>query len=69
MQLENRIIETKQKFEEKQSERDGYLKQADLCMQEMHRLQGEYRVLVELKDNQKPDKATTITATQAKEKK
>lgn len=65
MTLEDRILEVEQKFNTKQAERDKFLKDADERLEEMHRLQGEYRALTTIKD----DPATTITAKPEKEKK
>lgn len=48
MNVSYRLQETEQKFNTKQSERDEYLKLADGCLEEMHKLQGEFRVLTDL---------------------
>lgn len=48
MTLENRIEEVSQKFEAKKSERTKHLQDAEECMVEMNRLQGEHRLLTEL---------------------
>lgn len=50
MTLEDRILEVEQKFNTKQAERDKFLKDADERLEEMHRLQGEYRALTTIKD-------------------
>lgn len=66
MNIASRLTEVEQKFNTKQSERDEHLKLAEECLEEMHRLQGEYRVL---QDMSSTHEATTITAKPAKEKK
>jgi hypothetical protein len=70
MDLDNRITEATQKFDQKQQERNDYLKLADECLEEMHKLQGEFRLLSALKENEAvTSEATTIKAVPAKEKK
>ena len=49
--IEDRTQEVEQKFNIKQSEREAYLSQAEECLAEMHRLQGEYRLLQVLTDD------------------
>jgi hypothetical protein len=69
MNLETRVQETEQKFNTKQAERDEHLKKAEECLTEMAKLQGEWRLLQELKAEEEPKKsdkkATTIEAVPA----
>lgn len=63
MIIAERKLETEQKFNTKQAEREQHLKNAEECLTEMTKLQGEYRVLEELEDAEKQpkvDKAKTI---------
>lgn len=63
MTLDSRIADVEQKFNTKSAEREQLLKQADECLTEMTKLQGEYRVLQELREQEntiedKPTKAS-----------
>jgi len=62
MTIENRIAEAEQKFEQLKSQRDELLRQAEELLTEMTKLQGEYRVLIELKND------TTLSEPQVKVK-
>lgn len=55
MTLDERITEATEKFNTKQQERDNLTKQAEECLTEMTKLQGEWRVLVEMKDEEDGD--------------
>jgi len=68
MKLSDRIQEAEQQFKTKELERNQHLDAAEACLEEMHRLQGEWRILNQLiNDEPKPaDKATTITAEEKK---
>lgn len=48
MTLDERITESEQKFNTQQAQREGLLKQAEECLTEMAKLQGEWRLLKEL---------------------
>jgi hypothetical protein len=68
MTIDDRIKATEAEFLQKQEQRNEHLKVADENTQRanelltvMHRLQGKYDALAELKDSKK-DKAKTITA-------
>lgn len=50
MDIDSRIAAANQKFNTKNQERDEHLKQADECLTEMTKLQGEWRLLQELKE-------------------
>jgi hypothetical protein len=76
--LQDRIVKSEQDFNQQKQRRDQLLQEADLCLVEMNKLQGEYRVLQELleAENTKPDtpkkvssKANTVTATPESESK
>lgn len=54
MTLESRIAEAEQKFNTKQAEREQLLKQAEEVLTEMTKLQGEWRVLNEIKEDVPP---------------
>lgn len=67
MNIAKRIQESEESFKTKQSEREQYLRAAEECLTEMTKLQGEWRVLNELKDsesirNQVNKQATVIEA-------
>ena len=67
MTIQERILESEQKFNEQQQQREQHLKAAEECQLEMTKLQGEWRVLQELSvetgEPKKPNKkATTIEA-------
>jgi len=73
MSIEDRIIEANQKFEQAKAERDNHIQQAEDLLVEMTKLQGEFRILQELKAeraalNPTEDPAI-ITATPEKAKK
>ncbi len=53
MTLEERITESEQRFELKKQERDKLLQSAEECLTEMTKLQGEWRMLQELLNEQK----------------
>ena len=68
MTIQDRILQVEQKFKTKQSEREQHLKNAESCLEEMHRFQGQYSLLSEMQEEEKPvDEASTITAEPAKE--
>lgn len=75
MDIDNRIEEATQKFENLKEQRNKLLSDAEEILSEMTKLQGEYRVLVELQENSKVkkaeviDEANTIVAKPEKEKK
>lgn len=52
MDIEQRLRESEQRFEQKKAERDQYLQTADECLTEMTKLQGEYRLLQQLLNEQ-----------------
>lgn len=54
MDINQRIAAAEQTFNTKNEEREKYIKAADECLIEMNKLQGEYRVLVEIRDEAKP---------------
>lgn len=62
--LQDRIVAAETRFNE-------VLKQRDECNEELNRLQGEYRVLVELRDSEKQPntEATVIEAIAEEEQK
>lgn len=55
MTLAERLAEATQKFNSLSEQRDEYLKQADECLAEMNRLQGEHRVLQDLASEEETD--------------
>lgn len=57
MTLAERLAEATQKFNSLSEQRDEHLKQADECLAEMNRLQGEHRVLQELASEEESHKA------------
>ena len=71
MTLSDRIEEVEQKFNTKRAEYDAHIRAADECMVEIHRLEGEHRLLqsIELPSKVDADPATTIEAIPAKENK
>lgn len=60
MNIDSRIAESEQKFNTKQQERDNLLKQADECLTEMTKLQGEWRLLKELKEAESPEPTVEV---------
>lgn len=50
--LQDRISESTEKFNQQQAQREEYLKAAEDCQIEMTKLQGEYRVLKELEEDE-----------------
>jgi len=66
MNIEDRILESTTKFNEQKEQREQHLAAADECLTEMNRLQGEYRVLTDLRSqessSQEADPALTVTA-------
>lgn len=72
MNVRDRIIESEQKFELKKQEREQHIQAAEECLTEMAKLQGEWRLLQEMLQEQQNKKelnqeATTITAEPEKE--
>lgn len=59
MDITARITQAEQKFNTLQQEREQHLKSAEDCLTEMTKLQGEFRVLQELKPSKK---AKTVEA-------
>lgn len=53
MNIQDRLLEASKKFNTKQIERDEHLKAAEECLEEMHRLQGEHRILSVLSERRK----------------
>lgn len=53
MDLNSRIQLSEQKFDSLEKQRGQLLKQAEECLTEMTKLQGEYRVLIEMRDSEK----------------
>lgn len=60
MDVQAKLAETKQKFEETQTQRNNFIEQANACMTEMNKLEGEWRLLQEM---QPSEPATTLVAT------
>lgn len=69
MDIDARIAESEQKFNTKQAERDNLLKQADECLTEMTKLQGEWRLLQELKKDEAMMEPTVEVVDEGKAKK
>lgn len=72
MGISERVLEADRKFKAHQQERERLLQQADEYLIEMHKLQGEWRVLKELEEEKQPpdaDPAATIKVKSAKEPK
>lgn len=59
--IEDRIVSTHQKFDELAAKRNALIKEANELLSEMNRLEGEFRVLNDLKDTPQED-PNTITA-------
>ncbi len=55
MDIQAKLQRAEQRYQEKQTERDKHLKDAEECLTEMVKLQGEYRVLQELLESDKPE--------------
>lgn len=70
MDIEQRIKEAEQKFEQFTKDRDGHLKAAEDILTEMTKLQGEWRVLQDLlpKDGKKVNKKPTVIDAVSEEK-
>lgn len=62
MDIKKRIEVAEQKFEEQKTKREELIKQAEDCLTEMTKLQGEWRVLQDLlpKNSKKTNKANVI---------
>lgn len=56
MNIQQRLEEAKQKFEEKQKQRAEYLKNAEDCLIEMYKLQGSFTTLEELQEKSEKEK-------------
>lgn len=56
MTLQDRVLESQNKYDNLQAQRDQYLKAAEECLVEMTKLQGEYRVINELLEEQEAKK-------------
>lgn len=73
MDIEKRLRESEQSFEEKKNERDQYLQSAEECFIEMTKLQGEFRLLQQMLTEQEQSRANKIpnkiTAPAVKEEK
>lgn len=54
MTLDQRIADVEQRFNTKQVERDNLIKQSEECSTEMTKLQGEWRLLHQLKEQSEP---------------
>lgn len=57
MTLHERLEQSEQKFNTKQSEREQLLTQAEECFTEMTKIQGEWRLLNDLINEGEPKKA------------
>ena len=57
MTIQERILDSSQKFEQKKAEREQHVQMAEECLTEMAKLQGEYRVLNKILAEEKPKKA------------
>lgn len=57
MTIQERIDQANQNFNNLQTKKTNLIKEADECQEEMTKLMGEYRVLNELLESQKPKKA------------
>lgn len=65
MNIQERILDSEQKFNQQQQQREQHLKSAEECLTEMTKLQGEWRVLQDLlveEPKKSNKKATTIEA-------
>ena len=60
MDIDYRIQEATQKFENLKEQRNKLLSDAEEILSEMTKLQGEYRVLFELQENSKVKKSEVI---------
>lgn len=67
MDIANRIKEAEQKFNTKQAERDDHLRQAEECLEEMHRLQGEYRALLSMQEEKSAAKVIEVKSEEEQE--
>lgn len=56
MDIQARLAEAESRFNTLQTERQEHLKQAEDCLTEMTKLQGEWRLLQELSDNKQANK-------------
>ena len=76
MNIQQRIVETEQLFNEKQEQRKQHLDKAQELLVELHKLQGQHEVLKQLESDtnaakeatKEPEEATIINAKPAKEK-
>lgn len=64
MDVEQRLAETRQKFEDTQKRRNQLIEEANSLMTEMNQLEGQWRLLQEMQQTVAPisEDATTITA-------
>lgn len=69
MNIDARIAVAEQKFETKSQEREQLIKQAEEALLEMNKLQGEYRLLQELKAEQNEQAPTVEVVDEGKPKK
>lgn len=65
MTLENRIENSEQRYKQLQTQRDEYLKAAEDNLTEMTKLQGEWRVLQDLKKEMEEAANTQPTVIEA----
>lgn len=65
MDIQERIVETEQKFEQKKSEREQHLQTAEELLVELTKLQGEWRLLKELSETKvtEPQEAELVEET------
>lgn len=59
-----KLVETEKKFTDKQTETESYRQKVVEGENELNRLQGEYRILVELRDTK--DQASTVVVKEKK---
>lgn len=71
MDIQERLAESERKFEQEKAKREEHLRLAEECLTEMTKLQGEWRILIDIRDSEPKKvnkKATVIDAVPETEK-
>ncbi len=62
MDLQAKIRDCEQRFDQTKAQRDSLIEQANGLLEELNKLQGEYRLLQQMLSEQKPNKSNKKVA-------